>query len=420
MIRLTWFILLGCFLAQARYLGEHSMDEIADADNTDLSEEEERGDDVKLYDQYPEAKSGFFEGDIRLPEKTKRKIGSRKNTRFRNALAEIFWSNSLWPRGRVPYTLDSSYTNEEKKTIKFAMRKIEEETRVGDTNCITFYDWEEKNDTRYKLDIVNAPDDKCSSTVGFTSTMSQSIELASSCINWLPFGYGTAMHELLHSLGLWHEHTRPDRDKFVKILYDNIEPESRTNYVKQMDYEVKHLTKYDYYSIMHYGIKTGSKNLADKTIETMVILDKTVKKDMVGQRTGLTIGDIIELQILYGCKDIDECKPEVQQCSLNAECSNTIGSFTCNCNPGYDGDGIDCTKTDPCEDNNIEDCATIDPKSKIHHQQNGCKLTSCDKNAKCLDKEGKEICTCNDGYSGNGITCKNINECIVDSNICHT
>lgn len=33
---------------------------------------------------------------------------------------------------------------------------------------------------------------------------------------------GRAMHELLHALGLFHEQSRADRDKFVKIHLDNV------------------------------------------------------------------------------------------------------------------------------------------------------------------------------------------------------
>lgn len=30
------------------------------------------------------------------------------------------------------------------------------------------------------------------------------------------------VHELLHAVGLWHEHMRYDRDGFVKIHYENV------------------------------------------------------------------------------------------------------------------------------------------------------------------------------------------------------
>ena len=40
--------------------------------------------------------------------------------------------------------------------------------------------------------------------------------------------------------------------------------------------------------------------------------------------------------------DIDECA-EQSPCDGNAVCTNTPGSFACTCNDGYSGDGMTCT-----------------------------------------------------------------------------
>ena len=40
--------------------------------------------------------------------------------------------------------------------------------------------------------------------------------------------------------------------------------------------------------------------------------------------------------------DIDECTKMVHNCSQHAQCTNTVGSFTCACNSRYYGDGVNC------------------------------------------------------------------------------
>ena len=41
--------------------------------------------------------------------------------------------------------------------------------------------------------------------------------------------------------------------------------------------------------------------------------------------------------------DIDECFLNTDNCAPTAVCTNTIGSFSCGCLPGYTGDGVNCT-----------------------------------------------------------------------------
>ena len=53
----------------------------------------------------------------------------------------------------------------------------------------------------------------------------------------------------------------------------------------------------------------------------------------------------------HGCTtlhaDINECENGDDNCNENANCTNTEGSFTCSCNPGYSGDGVICTSKLP-------------------------------------------------------------------------
>ena len=41
-------------------------------------------------------------------------------------------------------------------------------------------------------------------------------------------------------------------------------------------------------------------------------------------------------------KEINECTDNTNNCNAFATCSNTEGSYICTCNNGYSGDGINC------------------------------------------------------------------------------
>ena len=77
----------------------------------------------------------------------------------------------------------------------------------------------------------------------------------------------TPVHELVHTLGFVHEHTRPDRDDFISINFDNIEPGEEKNFEKRPhgtsgffekgSVDSKN-TPYDVLSLLHYGRKVRS------------------------------------------------------------------------------------------------------------------------------------------------------------------
>ena len=48
--------------------------------------------------------------------------------------------------------------------------------------------------------------------------------------------------------------------------------------------------------------------------------------------------------LLFVFTDIDECTADNDNCDdTNGMCTNTMGSFTCACNPGFNGDGVTCS-----------------------------------------------------------------------------
>eukprot|EP00117_Sycon_ciliatum_P025789 scpid98240/ scgid21326/ Sushi, von Willebrand factor type A, EGF and pentraxin domain-containing protein 1; Polydom len=45
------------------------------------------------------------------------------------------------------------------------------------------------------------------------------------------------------------------------------------------------------------------------------------------------------------CLDVNECATSLYNCSGNSTCNNTLGSYTCECNDGFFGNGSVCKVT---------------------------------------------------------------------------
>ena len=68
---------------------------------------------------------------------------------------------------------------------------------------------------------------RCSSYVGRTANLKQSVSLSvPGCMS-----KGVALHELMHTLGFEHEHSRSDRDEYIKVIGENIKGGKRIKFI---------------------------------------------------------------------------------------------------------------------------------------------------------------------------------------------
>ncbi|PWU18028.1 MAG: hypothetical protein C5B49_07785 [Bdellovibrio sp.] len=131
----------------------------------------------------------------------------------------------------------------------------------------------------------------CYSIVGYTAGLgAHFVNLSTDC------GSGNVAHEIGHIVGLDHEQNRLDRDSVVSINWPSVmagfEQDFQINTTEQ-DYQA-----YDFGSIMHYSLYAFSAD-GSPTISPRpgVVIPPTV---FVGQRAGLSIGDINSVRNLYG------------------------------------------------------------------------------------------------------------------------
>lgn len=208
-------------------------------------------------------KSFFTEGDVVVPQ--------TRNARI--------CTNCRWPKSnalvQVPYTVSDSFTSSNKAAINSAINSFHLST------CIRFVPY--KDQTNY-ISIVKKSG--CWSQVGLSGGY-QEVSLGDGCLQ-----NGIIQHELIHTLGFWHEQSRSDRNIYVTINYQNIQAGLEGNF---QQLETNNLNvPYDYSSVMHYGPKDFSKNGGD----TITPLSPSAK---IGQRIGMSQNDILKINKLYSC-----------------------------------------------------------------------------------------------------------------------
>uniref|UniRef100_A0A8C9QRV1 Stabilin-2 n=1 Tax=Spermophilus dauricus TaxID=99837 RepID=A0A8C9QRV1_SPEDA len=103
------------------------------------------------------------------------------------------------------------------------------------------------------------------------------------------------------------------------------------------------------------------------------------------------------------CTAVDFCKQNNGGCAKAAKCSQKGTKVSCSCLKGYRGDGRSCVEIDPCADGLNGGC----------HEHATCRMTG----------PGKHKCECKSHYVGDGLDCEPeqlpLDRCLQDNGQCH-
>ncbi|XP_027277702.1 astacin-like metalloendopeptidase [Cricetulus griseus] len=192
-------------------------------------------------------------------------------------------TNNKWPKSvggivEIPFLLSSKYDESSRRVIMEAFAEFERFT------CIRFVAYQGHRDF-----ISILPMSGCFSGVGRSGGM-QVVSLAPTC---LQKGRGIVLHELMHVLGFWHEHSRADRDRYIRVNWNEILPGFEINFIKSRSSNM--LVPYDYSSVMHYG------RFAFSWRGQPTIIPLWTSSVAIGQRWNLSTSDITRVCRLYNC-----------------------------------------------------------------------------------------------------------------------
>lgn len=210
----------------------------------------------------------------------------------------------FWPDGIVPYRKPSESMSVQRARVEQAIAHWTENTRMS------FVEVTDANEDQYPNHITFQDSQGCASYVGRIGG-AQPILISPSC------SVGSVIHEIGHAIGLFHEHTRADRNSFVNIDQDEIQSGKENNFaiLNNNELDFSSYSPYDYGSIMHYGEYFFSR----ASLPTIIVPDGVE----IGQRIALSDYDVLAANTMYST-DLAVDAINTQQTSQGVEIDMSI------------------------------------------------------------------------------------------------
>ncbi|XP_071540942.1 uncharacterized protein [Panulirus ornatus] len=194
-----------------------------------------------------------------------------------------------WPNKTVTIGFDEQFPHEYRPKVYEMMETFNKAT------CLKFV-----NATDASPHYVKVTNKKkaCSAVTGYRDgkRTTQRANFHELCFQKM----GIIFHELMHAIGFPHQQVRADRDEYVKIHEENIDPKHLRNFKKMKGKNAYLMTvgiSYDYNSIMQYP-KNAFSNGKGPTITVL-----KPHEGFVGQRDSPSRSDIASINRLYECWD---------------------------------------------------------------------------------------------------------------------
>ncbi|KAL5277303.1 hypothetical protein ACFFRR_002499 [Megaselia abdita] len=219
-------------------------------------------------------RSDIVEGDMLLTPVQKEMLYSES----RNGVTDL---TLRWPYAVVYYQMDPWIPNEHQWLIINSLAKVEQQT------CVRFVIGASPEGHYIRVTNHEAG---CWAHIGYLRGQQQ-LNIGHDC----EYEH-TVIHEFLHAIGFYHQQSSYERDYYVNIHLENVEPGQEHNFIKYTNQEVTNFnTRYDYDSIMHYYGTAFSKN----GLPTMT--PKFPEGQYMGTGNVLTQTDIIKINRMYNC-----------------------------------------------------------------------------------------------------------------------